>query len=59
MGARARLDAFLAGTMPVADYATYCPTLEQIQSSFKQIDWAAYNASAKIFQDYYKQKIGQ
>ncbi len=42
-----------------ADYATYYPTLEQIQSSFKQIDWAAYNASAKIFQDYYKQKIGQ
>ncbi len=42
-----------------ADYATYYPTLEQIQSSFKQIDWAAYNASAKVFQDYYKQKIGQ
>lgn len=42
-----------------ADYFTYYPTLDQIKSSFKQIDWAAYNASAKVFQDYYKQKIGQ
>jgi len=42
-----------------ADYNTYYPTLDQIQSSFKSIDWAAYNASAKVFQDYYKQKIGQ
>jgi ABC-type Fe3+ transport system substrate-binding protein len=42
-----------------ADYGTYYPTLEQIQSSFKAIDWKAYNDSAKVFQDYYKQKIGQ
>jgi len=42
-----------------ADYFTYYPTLDQIKSSFKPIDWAAYNASAKVFQDYYKQKIGQ
>jgi ABC-type Fe3+ transport system substrate-binding protein len=42
-----------------ADYNTYYPTLDQIQSSFKSIDWAAYNASAKVFQDYYKQKLGQ
>jgi ABC-type thiamine transport system substrate-binding protein len=42
-----------------ADYPTYYPTLDQIQSSFKSIDWKAYNDSAKVFQDYYKQKIGQ
>jgi hypothetical protein len=39
-----------------ADYNTYYPTLDQIQSSFKSIDWKAYNDSAKVFQDYYKQK---
>jgi ABC-type Fe3+ transport system substrate-binding protein len=42
-----------------ADYFTYFPTLEQIQTSFKPIDWKAYNASAKVFQDYYAQKLGQ
>ncbi len=42
-----------------ADYNTYYPTLDQIQSSFKSIDWKAYNDSAKVFQDYYKQKLGQ
>jgi ABC-type Fe3+ transport system substrate-binding protein len=42
-----------------ADYGTYYPTLDQIQSSFKSIDWKAYNDSAKVFQDYYKQKLGQ
>ena len=42
-----------------ADYFTYFPTLEQIKTSFKPIDWKAYNASAKVFQDYYKQKLGQ
>ena len=42
-----------------ADYNTYYPTLDQIKSSFKSIDWKAYNDSAKVFQDYYKQKLGQ
>jgi ABC-type Fe3+ transport system substrate-binding protein len=42
-----------------ADYNTYYPTLDQIKTNFKQIDWAKYNASAKIWQDYYAQKIGQ
>jgi len=42
-----------------SDYFTYFPTLEQIQTSFKPIDWKAYNASAKVFQDYYKAKLGQ
>jgi spermidine/putrescine-binding protein len=42
-----------------ADYAKYYPTLDQIKTNFKQIDWNAYNASAKTWQDYYAQKIGQ
>ncbi len=42
-----------------ADYFTYFPTLDQIKSSFKPIDWPAYNASSKVFLDYYSQKLGQ
>ena len=42
-----------------SDYATYYPTLDQIKTNFKQIDWTAYNASAKVWQDYYGSKIGQ
>jgi spermidine/putrescine-binding protein len=42
-----------------ADYFTYFPNLEQINSSFKPIDWKAYNDSAKVFLDYYSQKLGQ
>jgi len=42
-----------------ADYSTYYPTLDQIKTNFKQIDWAKYNAAAKVWQDYYAQKIGQ
>ncbi len=41
-----------------ADYFTYFPTLEQIQTGFKTIDWEAYNASSKIFLDYYAQQLG-
>jgi spermidine/putrescine-binding protein len=42
-----------------ADYFTYFPTLDQIQSSFKAIDWKAYNDSSKVFLDYFSQKLGQ
>ncbi|HXI81236.1 MAG TPA: hypothetical protein VNM34_10520 [Verrucomicrobiae bacterium] len=42
-----------------ADYGNYYPTLDQIKTQFKPIDWNAYNASAKIWQDYYGSKIGQ
>jgi spermidine/putrescine-binding protein len=42
-----------------ADYAKYYPTLDQIKTQFKPIDWDAYNASAKVWQDYYGSKIGQ
>jgi spermidine/putrescine-binding protein len=41
------------------DYFTYFPTLDQIKSQFKAVDWDAYNASAKEWQDYYAQQIGQ
>src|SRR5215210_181003 len=41
------------------DYFNYFPTLEQIQSSFKSVDWDAYNKGQKEWQDYYAQKIGQ
>ena len=42
-----------------ADYFTYFPTLEQIKTQFKPVDWDAYNKSSKEWQDYYAQKIGQ
>jgi len=42
-----------------ADYGTFYPTLDQIKTNFKSIDWTAYNASAKVWQDYYASKIGQ
>jgi len=42
-----------------ADYNTYFPTLDQIKSGFKTIDWKAYNESAKVFLDYYAQQLGQ
>ena len=42
-----------------ADYNTYYPTLDQIQTSFKAIDWPAYNASSKVFLDYYAKQLGQ
>jgi spermidine/putrescine-binding protein len=41
------------------DYFTYFPTLDQIQSSFQTVDWAAYNAGQKEWQDYYAEKVGQ
>ncbi len=42
-----------------ADYFNYFPNLDQIKTQFKPIDWNAYNASAKVWQDYYGSKIGQ
>ena len=42
-----------------ADYFTYFPTLDQIKTGFKTIDWEAYNASSKVFLDYYAQQLGQ
>jgi spermidine/putrescine-binding protein len=41
------------------DYFTYFPTLDQIETQFKAVDWDAYNASSKEWQDYYAQQIGQ
>ena len=36
-----------------ADYYNYYLTLDQIKSSLQTLDWPAFNASAKVFQDYY------
>jgi spermidine/putrescine-binding protein len=40
------------------DYFSYFPTLDQIKT-FKTVDWPAYNAAQKEWQDYYASKIGQ
>ena len=42
-----------------ADYSKYYPTLDQIQTQFKQVDWNAYNTGIKEWMDYYSQKTGQ
>ena len=42
-----------------ADYNKYYPTLDQIQTQFKQVDWDAYNKGVKDWMDYYSQKTGQ
>lgn len=42
-----------------ATYATAYPTLDQMSSYFKTVDWPAYNASAKVWMDYYASKLGQ
>jgi spermidine/putrescine-binding protein len=42
-----------------ADYFSYFPTLDQIKTQFKPVDWNAYNATSKEWQDYYATKIGQ
>ncbi len=41
------------------DYYTYYPKIETYDTQFTPVDWEAYNASAKVWQDYYAQKIGQ
>ena len=40
------------------DYFNYFPNLDQIKA-FKSVDWKAYNAAQKEWQDYYASKIGQ
>ncbi len=42
-----------------ASYSTYYPSVDDIKSKFKSLDWDAYNASQKQWQDYYAQKTGQ
>jgi spermidine/putrescine-binding protein len=42
-----------------ADYFNYFPTLDQIETQFKPVDWEAYNAGAKEWQDHYATSIGQ
>ena len=42
-----------------ADYYKYYPKLEAYDTQLTPVDWAAYNTSSEIWQDYYAQKIGQ
>ena len=41
-----------------ADYFSYFPKLDQIKA-FQAVDWKAYNAAQKEWQDYYASKLGQ
>jgi spermidine/putrescine-binding protein len=41
------------------DYYNNYLTIDQIKSSLQTIDWKAFNASSKVFQDYFAQKLGQ
>ena len=41
-----------------ADYSKYYPTLDQIQTQFKQVDWNAYNTGVKEWMDYYSKRLG-
>ena len=41
-----------------ADYFSYFPNLDQIKA-FQSVDWKAYNAAQKEWQDYYASKLGQ
>ncbi|MBI3287050.1 MAG: extracellular solute-binding protein [Chloroflexi bacterium] len=41
-----------------ADYYTYFPTLDQIQTQFKTLDWEAYNTGVDEWMDYYSERLG-
>ena len=42
-----------------ADYFTYYPTLEQLKTQYKAIDWAVYAANVGEWMDAYSKGIGQ
>jgi ABC-type Fe3+ transport system substrate-binding protein len=42
-----------------SDYYNNYLTIDQIKSSLQTIDWKAFYASSKVFQDYFAQKLGQ
>jgi len=42
-----------------ADYATYYPTIEQLTTNYKSVDWDYYAANVGEWMDYYAQGIGQ
>lgn len=41
-----------------ADYYNFYPTIAQLSTNYKQVDWTAYNAGSKDWFDYYSQKLG-
>jgi spermidine/putrescine-binding protein len=42
-----------------ADYFSYFPSLDQIKTQFKPVDWNAYNKNHAEWDGYYAQKTGQ
>jgi spermidine/putrescine-binding protein len=40
------------------DYYTYFPTIEQLQTQYLTIDWAAYNAGFGEWMGYYTERLG-
>jgi spermidine/putrescine-binding protein len=41
------------------DYYSYYPTIEQLETSYKSVDWEYYAANAEAWMDAYSQGIGQ
>ena len=41
-----------------ADYFNFYPTIDQLSTNYKMVDWDAYNANSKDWFDYYSQKLG-
>jgi spermidine/putrescine-binding protein len=42
-----------------ADYHTYFPTLGQVQTQFKTLDWDAYTAGVDTWMNHYAERLGQ
>lgn len=42
-----------------ADYFSYYPTLDQLKTKYKSVDWAVYSQDSSKWMDYYSQKLGQ
>lgn len=41
-----------------ADYFTYYPTIDQLETQYKSVDWDTYTASSREWFDYYEERLG-
>lgn len=41
-----------------ADYFTYYPTIDQIATQYKAVDWLHYAEHQKVWMDYYSERLG-
>jgi spermidine/putrescine-binding protein len=41
-----------------ADYYTYYPTIDQLQTQYKVVDWDFYTANSRSWFDYYEERLG-